>query len=241
VAHSTKGNDLDAGIIAGFTEQVLLPRFDEPQPTPRFHYDVWRLCCLPARYVAIAAPRGHAKSTCVTHAYVLAEVLFRCSQFVVIVSDTEGQAADFLNDIRVELTENEVLVELFQVAKMVKEAATDIIVEMIDGYQFRIMAKGSEQKVRGLKWRAKRPDLIVCHARGTEIFDYSLNRWMKVEAHPTAKSWVTDGYEIHLDGEDKPEVVSSQHQYWVKKTPESEPEWVEARNLRPGMLIGDPV
>jgi predicted phage terminase large subunit-like protein len=33
---------------------------------------------------------------------------------------------------------------------------------MKDGYQFRIDAKGSEQKVRGLKWRNKRPDLIVC-------------------------------------------------------------------------------
>jgi predicted phage terminase large subunit-like protein len=31
-----------------------------------------------------------------------------------------------------------------------------------DGHKFRIQAKGSEQKVRGIKWTGKRPDLIVC-------------------------------------------------------------------------------
>jgi hypothetical protein len=31
-----------------------------------------------------------------------------------------------------------------------------------DGHKFRIQAKGSEQKVRGIKWGGKRPDLIVC-------------------------------------------------------------------------------
>lgn len=33
---------------------------------------------------------------------------------------------------------------------------------MEDGHQFRISAKGSEQKLRGLKWNHKRPDLILC-------------------------------------------------------------------------------
>jgi len=32
---------------------------------------------------------------------------------------------------------------------------------MRDGYKFRIIAKGSEQKVRGLKWRNKRPNAIL--------------------------------------------------------------------------------
>jgi len=33
---------------------------------------------------------------------------------------------------------------------------------MNDGHKFRIQAKGSEQKVRGIKWAGKRPDLIIC-------------------------------------------------------------------------------
>jgi len=31
-----------------------------------------------------------------------------------------------------------------------------------DGHTFRITAKGAEQKIRGLKWNNKRPDLIIC-------------------------------------------------------------------------------
>lgn len=119
------------------------------------------MCCSQARCVAIAAPRGHAKSTCVTHAYVLAQVLFRGSQFVVIGSETESQSVDFLNDIKAELLENSDLRELFGVKKFLKDSQTDIIVMMSDKHQFRIVAKGSEQKLRGMKWRGKRPDLFV--------------------------------------------------------------------------------
>lgn len=152
---------LDAITIAGFSASVLAGNYDDPKPTPAFHREMWDLCVSEARYVAIAAPRSHAKSTAITHAYVLASVLFREQQFVVIISDTETQATDFLHDIRVELGENEELRALFGVSKIVKDAQTDLIVQMEDGYQFRIVAKGSEQKVRGLKWRGKRPDLIV--------------------------------------------------------------------------------
>jgi len=45
---------------------------------------------------------------------------------------------------------------LFGVGKLIKDSETKVIVEMEDGYQFRIDTKGSEQKVRGLKWRSKR-------------------------------------------------------------------------------------
>ncbi len=152
---------LDAHTIAGFSRSVLSARFDNPRPTPAFHEEVWELCCSDHRYVAIAAPRGHAKSTCVTHGYLLAALLFREHSFALIVSDTEGQAADFLNNVRVEVTENEDLIALFGIARIVKDTQTELIVQMDDGHRWRIIAKGSEQKVRGLLWHGKRPDLIV--------------------------------------------------------------------------------
>ena len=117
--------------------------------------------CLEDDRVAIAAPRGHAKSTSTTLSYALAEALFRSSKYILIVSDTEGQAAQFLGDIKVELSENEALQGLFGKMTFLKDAETNLIVSMEDGYQFRIIAKGSEQKVRGLKWRNRRPDLII--------------------------------------------------------------------------------
>lgn len=152
---------LTAKMVEGFTNSLLAPNFDGPTETPDFHRELWDLCCSAHPLVAIGAPRGHAKSTAVTHCYTLASVLFREHQFVIIVSDTEGQAVEFLRDIKKELQSNESLISLFGVKGLLKDAETDVIVEMDDGYRFRILAKGSEQKVRGLKWDNKRPDLVI--------------------------------------------------------------------------------
>ena len=153
---------LDAAVVEGFVVGILISRFDEPKPIPKFHKELWELCCSDAKYVAIAAPRGFAKSTSITHSYTLASVLFRQSDYVIIISDTEGQAIQFLYDIKTELHENEVLRECFGIRKFVKETETAITVQMDDGHMFRIEAKGSGQKMRGAKWRHKRPNLIIC-------------------------------------------------------------------------------
>ena len=60
------------------------------------------------------------------------------------------------------MKDNDDLIDLFQIKGFKKETETDIIVEMQDGYCFRIVVKGSGQRVRGLKWNQARPDLIVC-------------------------------------------------------------------------------
>jgi len=39
--------------------------------------------------------------------------------------------------------------------------SSGVIFQMRDGYKFRVVARGSEQKVRGLKWNNKRPNLII--------------------------------------------------------------------------------
>jgi predicted phage terminase large subunit-like protein len=57
---------------------------------------------------------------------------------------------------------NDDLIDLFGVKGFIKDSQTDIIVEFEDGEQFRIIVRGAEQRVRGLKWNSKRPDLIVC-------------------------------------------------------------------------------
>jgi len=154
---------LTADTIYGLTASLLMGRYDNPQPIPPFHKELWELVCSDNDKVAIAAPRGHAKSTAITHAYTLASVLFRQSRYVVIVSDTEGQATQFLGDIKRELIENDDLINTFGIKrKFVKDTETLVIGEFVDGTQFRIEAKGSEQKMRGFKWRNIRPDLIIC-------------------------------------------------------------------------------
>lgn len=152
---------LTADIIESFTQTLLASTFDTPTKTPEFHKELWELCCKESPLVAIAAPRGHAKSTAITLSYVMAMMLFRQRKFGLIISDTEGQAVMFLNDIKLHLESNENLRALFGVKSLVKSTESDFICELTDGYQFRLIAKGSEQKVRGLKWNNLRPDLIV--------------------------------------------------------------------------------
>ena len=153
---------LTSKTIESFTKSFLLKKYNIPVPIPNFHRKMWELCTSENRRVAICAPRNHAKSTAITHALLLASVLFRNARYVLIVSDTETQASNFLMDIKTELLENQDLMDMFAIKRFIKESVTDIIVEMYDGWKFRITAQGAEQKVRGKKWGNQRPDLVIC-------------------------------------------------------------------------------
>ncbi len=152
---------LTAPMIHGFVSTVLMAGFDNPQPIPDCHLEWWELVTSDDDSVAIAAPRGHAKTTAITHSFVLAAMLFRFRDHCMIVSDTEDQACAFLSDIKMELEENENLRALFGVERFIKDKETEVIVRLNDGHKFRIIARGSNQKLRGLKWRHKRPNLVI--------------------------------------------------------------------------------
>jgi predicted phage terminase large subunit-like protein len=148
--------------IYGLTSTCLQHRYDEPKPVPRFHLDLWELCCSPHPLVSIAAPRGHAKSTAITFAYTLTTILFRQASHVLIISSNESIASEFVREIGVELRENEVLEGVFGPFKFVTENDTELVVQFKDKSRFRVIAKGAGQRMRGLKWERKRPDLVIC-------------------------------------------------------------------------------
>lgn len=149
-------------LIEGFAGVFLSPMYDNPQPTPDFHRAGWELYCSPWELCSIVAPREHAKSTAFTHDFILAETLFRNETFVVLVSATEDLAKDHLADIAKVLRENDEVIVHFGISKLVIDAKTEIVCRMRDGHEFRILAKGAGQKMRGLKWKGRRPGLIVC-------------------------------------------------------------------------------
>ncbi len=153
---------LTAEVIRGFSSSLLQKAFDGAVQSPECHMEWWKMFCYPHPQVAIAAPRRHAKTTAITQTCTLAAVCFRERSYVLIVSDTITQATQFLGDIKKELTDNEPLRSLFKIDKLIKDSEDDMICLCTDGYTFRISAKGAEQKVRGLKWDNKRPDLIIC-------------------------------------------------------------------------------
>ena len=157
----TSGIKLNSTLIENLVVKFLLNRFDKPADIPDCHREWWDMATSDHKFVAIAAPRGHAKSTAITFSYAIANIVFHCRKFIVILSDTEAQAVLFLGDIKKELTENEELIALFGIKGLSKDTDADMIVDFSDGFQARIVAKGSNQRLRGLKWDNYRPDLII--------------------------------------------------------------------------------
>jgi len=152
---------VSADAVAGLARTILASGYADPKPTPDFHYELWRLCCSDYQKVAIAAPRGSAKSTIITWAYVIACLVFRERKYVLILSKTEEQSAEFIGEIKRQFQENDDLIQTFGVKKVTKDTQTDIIVSFNDNKQCRVIGKGAEQEIRGRKWRGTRPDLII--------------------------------------------------------------------------------
>lgn len=170
---------LDKEIIAGFVEAFLRSNYEKATKIADFHKELWELCTLRAPKVAIAAPRGHSKSTSVTFAYGLASLLFRERRHLLIISDTQEQATAFLGLMRTELTFNEKIKQVFGIKGLVVDNAAELIVEFTDGKKFRAIAKGSGQKLRGLLWDHSRPDLIIGDDLENEELVYNNDRRTK--------------------------------------------------------------
>jgi len=106
---------------------------------------------------AIAAPRGHAKSTNFTFKDTLHATLYEYKHYLIILSDSTEQAEGFLTDIKKELEENPHILEDFGNLKGDVWKA-GIILTSTD---IKIDAIGSGKKIRGRRHRNWRPDLIV--------------------------------------------------------------------------------
>lgn len=148
--------------IKGFVSKYLLKDYDLAVPIPDFHEMVWRICLDPYPFVAIGAPRDHAKSTSITHAYGMASLLFRESDYCILVSDTETQAIMYLEEMKNTLVDNYGVKQDFGIVELAKDSQTVIEARCEDGHMFRVQTRGAEQKCRGLKWRNKRPNLVLC-------------------------------------------------------------------------------
>ncbi len=89
--------------------QIYLPHHTKVAPS-RMHLDLYKMLqeASTARQqrIAIAAPRGHAKTTIVSLAYVLWSVLYGKEKFVLLVSATREQAVQLLKAIQDELRTN---------------------------------------------------------------------------------------------------------------------------------------
>ena len=161
MANYKKRKKLSADAVRTFSELYLVSQYDGKTEIPDIHMEWWEMCCSGHSKVAIAAPRGHAKSTALTLAYTMASICFRYKRYVVIVANTEDIANDFLSGIRDQFRHNKSLREDFGISKLSIDGSTNAVVDFVDGSQARIRTRGAGQKVRGMLWQNTRPDLII--------------------------------------------------------------------------------
>ena len=130
---------------------------------PAFHFELID-AVKNNRFVAIAAPRGSAKSTLLVFLYPLHQIVFKRKRFILIVSNTFAKAARHLDTIKIEIEENANLRRMFPKITFGKDAQGDTIFCHPDGFKTLVLCKGVDQigSVRGEKFGASRPDLIIC-------------------------------------------------------------------------------
>jgi phage terminase large subunit-like protein len=153
---------LTADMMAGFLDTFLLGTLDTPTVSPPFHHEAWEMVTSDHPQVALAAPRGHAKSTAITLAYVLAMLLFRATPYAVVVSNTRNKAIEFVRNLKDSLMGNESIRHHFKVRDFTeKDSQDDFICTLDSGYQFRVTSIGFGTSVRGLNWGTRRPGLVM--------------------------------------------------------------------------------
>lgn len=151
---------LTAQLVENFGA-YLSDNYDSLSANAPFHREVWGMYCSSHPQCAVAAPRGSAKSTNFTLVYGLAVLLFREQSYGVLLGSSEEMASESLMEFSYELHENEELIADFKIKRFITDTKTDIIVECQDGHQFRLIARGPGQKIRGRKWRGKRPGILL--------------------------------------------------------------------------------
>ena len=147
------------------------------KPSPGFHRDldaIWQQGVLKGRFPitpkvareidrlpgcrrAVAAPRGHAKSTTLTFKGSMHAILYQYKHYPIILSDSSDQAEGFLENIRVEFEENGLIREDFGNLQG-KVWRNNVILTTTN---IKVEAIGSGKKIRGRKHRNWRPDLLV--------------------------------------------------------------------------------
>ena len=132
-------------------------------PFAKFHYEMFSLAEDEAvKLMTVMAFRNSGKSSVLNTAYSIWSVLGKPQKkFVIIFSQTQAQAKQHFENLKVELQSNSLLKrDLGPFSTEDGEWGGRSIV--LPKYGARIMLASSEQSIRGIRHGANRPDLIIC-------------------------------------------------------------------------------
>lgn len=128
---------------------------------PGFHYEVYDFLNDP-NDGALAAPRGHAKSTVAGLFYITWCIVNKLEKYIVYVSSNHTKTTQFLEPIREAFKHNKRLLALYPTKlEGVKDDEGRDREDCFDIHNVRVEAVSFEKNLRGFKYRFSRPTLII--------------------------------------------------------------------------------
>jgi len=144
--------------------QTYFPHYLKKPPAELHRYLFTRLPQIvqspKGAHEAIAAPRGHAKSTLISQIFVLWCVVTSRKHYIILIMDAFEQAATMLEAIKAELACNARL--LMDFTKETGEGQQERQNRVITQSGVKIEVFGSGKKLRGRRHGPHRPDLVIC-------------------------------------------------------------------------------
>lgn len=112
-----------------------------------------------------AAPRGFSKSTVTDTVYLAYRMLYAKSHFALLISDTVTQAEALLDGLKSELEGNEVILWMYGDVRGRIWSSEGLIIKAWgeNGRRevVKILPRGVGMKIRGLRFKQFRPDLVI--------------------------------------------------------------------------------
>ena len=174
--------------------------------------------------VAIAAPREFAKSTITSFGYTIHQICHKLRNFIIIGSDTEDLAGDLTGYLLLELAMNQRLRQDFGDLANVDWSVYDFVTKN----DVRVLARGRGQRVRGLKHKQHRPDLVILDDLENDLnvqnprIVKALLKWIKETVYPGVAAtgnlfWIgtilakRSALNIVIRGEEEP------YNHWIRR------------------------
>lgn len=208
--------------ILGYAE-YLFPHHITKE-IPQFHRDLYELYTnFDIKRVAIAAPRGHAKSTVTDLVFLSWCIAYKKIHFAFIISNTLKQAMLQLETLKSEIQFNDRFKMLYGSMKTDKWSQDEIELKG----RIKIFARGSGQQIRGLKYMSYRPDLVILDDLEDDELVQSkdrrdaLQRWLHSEVYPAMDVQngriLYIGTILHYDSLLNKVISQDKYSEWVKR------------------------
>jgi hypothetical protein len=225
--------------VFAFAEDVLESFL--VKETPDFHKEIYKFL-LESNRLALAAPRGFAKSVICSVIYPIHQALTAQHRDILIISASETLAIDWLRKIKREFEQNTYINAKWGDVRSTKWTENHIIVDnKLLGVKINIRARGAGGQIRGF-----RPDLVILDDIETDesvasedqrnklrdwVFKACINAltpdgqliWIGTIISPLAllqemlscdNNWVKRKYRAYIDGDQK-EGKELWGQYWT--------------------------